>query len=406
MPWGAWVTCEETVNGPDVGPDFTGASNVPLHQAARLRLRGAGQPLPAGPVDAEADHAAPAGSPTRRCRSTRKGGHLYLTEDNFGFPSGFYRYMPPSAPDARRPARGRRHAADAQGQGRRQRPPRGASRRRARRTTSSGSTSTTPTSSSPTRPASPRRPRTTRRSARRQPGPGPGRGPLLPARGPGLRRRRRLLHLHPGRRPAETGPTPTPAGYGKRLRPGVGLRHRARSKLRLRLPVAGPRRTLDLPDNITTSKRGTLVVCEDSAGDNYIRGLTRKGELLDIALNRLRSSTGARPVRRRVRRLDLQPRRADALRQHPGVAGHDVRDLGAVERSASDPPRRTTARTSVADLKRTGCSSGLTVAETPVVRVTCVSEVISDAPGTARAGIREGAVTVSNLPASRVAWRC
>ena len=28
MPWGSWVTCEETVNGPDVGADFTGASNV------------------------------------------------------------------------------------------------------------------------------------------------------------------------------------------------------------------------------------------------------------------------------------------------------------------------------------------------------------------------------------------
>ena len=30
MPWGSWITCEETVNGPDVGPDFTGASNMPL----------------------------------------------------------------------------------------------------------------------------------------------------------------------------------------------------------------------------------------------------------------------------------------------------------------------------------------------------------------------------------------
>ena len=26
------MTCEETVNGPDVGPDFTGASNIPLTQ--------------------------------------------------------------------------------------------------------------------------------------------------------------------------------------------------------------------------------------------------------------------------------------------------------------------------------------------------------------------------------------
>ena len=41
MPWGSWVTCEETVNGPDVGPDFTGASNVTLEQAPRVHLRGA-----------------------------------------------------------------------------------------------------------------------------------------------------------------------------------------------------------------------------------------------------------------------------------------------------------------------------------------------------------------------------
>ena len=32
MPWGSWITCEETINGPDVGPDFTGVSNVPLTQ--------------------------------------------------------------------------------------------------------------------------------------------------------------------------------------------------------------------------------------------------------------------------------------------------------------------------------------------------------------------------------------
>src|SRR5215218_10684562 len=31
-PWGTWIMCEETVNGPDVGADFTGVSNVPLTQ--------------------------------------------------------------------------------------------------------------------------------------------------------------------------------------------------------------------------------------------------------------------------------------------------------------------------------------------------------------------------------------
>ena len=32
MPWGAWVTCEETVNGPDVGNDFSGGNNALLQR--------------------------------------------------------------------------------------------------------------------------------------------------------------------------------------------------------------------------------------------------------------------------------------------------------------------------------------------------------------------------------------
>ncbi len=32
MPWGSWVTCEETINGPDVGADFTGTPNTQLHK--------------------------------------------------------------------------------------------------------------------------------------------------------------------------------------------------------------------------------------------------------------------------------------------------------------------------------------------------------------------------------------
>ena len=36
------------------------------------------------------------------------------------------------------------------------------------------------------------------------------------------------------------------------------------------------------------SQRGSLVVCEDSSGDNYVRGLSRGGQLWDIALNRMR----------------------------------------------------------------------------------------------------------------------
>ena len=49
---------------------------------------------------------------------------------------------------------------------------------------------------------------------------------------------------------------------------------------------------LDFPDNITVSRRGTLVLCEDNTDDNYVRGLSRGGQLWDIALNRLAGRTG------------------------------------------------------------------------------------------------------------------
>jgi uncharacterized protein len=93
MPWGTWVTCEETVNGPDVGPDFTRVSNVPLQQPHGFIFE-----VPAGgqssrePITAAGRfaHEAVAFDPV--------DGILYLTEDNFGFPSGFYRYVPSSNP--------------------------------------------------------------------------------------------------------------------------------------------------------------------------------------------------------------------------------------------------------------------------------------------------------------------
>ncbi len=93
MPWGSWITCEETVNGPDVGADFTGALNTTLTQphgyifevpaggqSNRTPIRSAGRFA----------HEAVAFDPAE--------GILYLTEDNFGFPSGFYRYIPPENP--------------------------------------------------------------------------------------------------------------------------------------------------------------------------------------------------------------------------------------------------------------------------------------------------------------------
>jgi secreted PhoX family phosphatase len=52
------------------------------------------------------------------------------------------------------------------------------------------------------------------------------------------------------------------------------------------------RDTLDFPDNVTTSPRGTLIVCEDHDQNNFLRGLTRDGELFTIAQNVMAGRTG------------------------------------------------------------------------------------------------------------------
>ncbi len=42
---------------------------------------------------------------------------------------------------------------------------------------------------------------------------------------------------------------------------------------------------LDMPDNICVSPRGNLVVCEDGSREQFIRGLTRDGHIFDFAKN-------------------------------------------------------------------------------------------------------------------------
>ncbi len=90
--------------------------------------------------------------------------------------------------------------------------------------------------------------------------------------------------------PAEPGPSDTVQGFGNGFGQ-VWAYDTFSSRLRLVYQSPGPE-VLDFPDNVTTSHRGTLVLCEDSTGDNFLRGLTPSGELFDIALNRLVSSTG------------------------------------------------------------------------------------------------------------------
>ncbi len=48
---------------------------------------------------------------------------------------------------------------------------------------------------------------------------------------------------------------------------------------------------LDLPDNITTSRTGTLVLCEDGDQGNFLRGLTTDGRIFDFAKNNIAGRT-------------------------------------------------------------------------------------------------------------------
>ena len=91
-PWGTWLSCEETVNGAEVGADFTGTSNAGLKKHGyvfEVAPRGVSNAKPITAMGRFAHEAAavdPATSTT------------YLTEDSFLFPSGLYRYLPPRDP--------------------------------------------------------------------------------------------------------------------------------------------------------------------------------------------------------------------------------------------------------------------------------------------------------------------
>jgi len=91
-PWGSWLTCEETVNGPDVGPDFTGTPNTLQRKHGYVFEVPSSGPSNQVPIRSMGRFAHEAAVPEPN------GKYVYLTEDNFGFPSGFYRYAVPNKP--------------------------------------------------------------------------------------------------------------------------------------------------------------------------------------------------------------------------------------------------------------------------------------------------------------------
>ncbi len=268
MPWGAWITCEETVNGPDVGDDFTrtpvgGTDPVPTptpepaaRGAARLHLRGAHQRLRRRPADHRSGAVLARGGGLRpqARRPLPHRGRLRVPVRLLPLPPASGR----STSSAGWTPRGRLQMLAVKASA--QRPPRGAPGRRDDLRGRVGRH----------RPARLRR----RHSGR---GPAPDhdqrRGHQL-RREPGLGRTTRVLRSSPasrarstttgpstsprpraaGRREADPTGVTDPTGFGQGFGQVWGYDIQAK---RLRVVYQSPGQpTLDLPDNITVSPRG------------------------------------------------------------------------------------------------------------------------------------------------------
>jgi hypothetical protein len=285
MPWGSWISCEETVNGPDVGADFTGVPNVPLTQRHGFLFE-----VPADGQSSRAPITAAGRFAHEAVACDPVFGMLYMTEDNFGFPSGFYRYKPRRHPLVTRRVdnEGRLQMLAVVGQP-------GADLAAVQTAgTTYPVTWVDIDDPDPTFPYTPGQPApTTNDTALNHVGnQGRAQGAARFSRLEGATYDRGVVYFTStqGGGAPEPGASDPIGGWGN----GSGqvwAYDTFRRRLRVVYQSPGPD-ALDLPDNVTASRKGTLVVCEDGTGDNYLRALTPQGEIWNLALNRLVSSTG------------------------------------------------------------------------------------------------------------------
>lgn len=279
MPWNSWITCEETVNGPDVGPDFTGKPNTTLEQPHGYIFE--------VPADGQSNREpiTKAGRFAHEAVSFDPvGGALYLTEDNFAFASGFYRYTPNTNPmtSGHLDNEGTLEMLAVKGQ-------RNAHLEGRQRKGATYDVEWVPIEEpdflfdyEPGAEA----PTSNDAAIVFVGDQGRKHGAAYFSRLEGQVYDDGVVYFtstQGGGKP-EAGVHDS-SGYGNGF--GQVWGYDTRNQTLTCVYQSPEQQSLDFPDNVTASARGTLVLCEDSAGDNYLRGLSTNGKLWDIALNRI-----------------------------------------------------------------------------------------------------------------------
>lgn len=263
MPWGAWISCEETVDGPDVAGDGNDRLTRKHGYVFEVPVQGVSDARPIRAAGRFAHESAAFDPET---------GTLYLTEDNFHHPSGFYRYVPPRHPmrAGRLLDGGKLQMLAVEGEP------------EADLSAGYRTGTTFPTTWVDIEDPDPSlRPGATREEAgqavSRQ---GRAAGAAIFSRLEGAVHHQGTIYFVSTQGGGTDPGDDPPDGFGDGR--GQVWAYETWSGL-LRLVYQSPRAAaLDLPDNVTVSNRGTLVLCEDGDGANYLRGLTRQGEIFDF----------------------------------------------------------------------------------------------------------------------------
>jgi len=288
-PWGSWITCEETPNGVDQQRSFLIGPGAP-DDLTYLQKHGYLYEVPVSRGPGELETAEPIRSAGRFAHEAAAvdpaTGTVYMSEDDFAYASGFFRYVPPNNPqkDKRIADGGRLQVLGVIPDG-------GTSP-----VTIDLSVNQVPGTSYqvgwiPIEDPDPTfAPGLSNDQAARvvfQEGESKGAAQFSRLEGMEYFNRKIFFVSTEGGGPFVSDPPPNSSagfggGYGQ-----VWMYDLSKETLTLVFESPGPD-VLDFPDNITISpRRKSVMLCEDSPSGNMLRALTTDGLIFDFALNNL-----------------------------------------------------------------------------------------------------------------------